>query len=155
MMAKALSASSQNKFFQQWTKDAAFDGAVLGVLVCDIDKDSSLMSLNAYQNMITASTMKLITTAAALKTLGPDYRFKTELAYSDSIVSGNLRGNLVIKGFGDPTLGSKYFFNDQKAFITKSLTTFSRHTKNGQMISTHYAKVLNQLFLYHHFLLKF
>ncbi len=117
MMAKALSASSQNKFFQQWTKDAAFDGAVLGVLVCDIDKDSSLMSLNAYQNMITASTMKLITTAAALKTLGPDYRFKTELAYSDSIVSGNLRGNLVIKGFGDPTLGSKYFFNDQKAFI--------------------------------------
>jgi D-alanyl-D-alanine carboxypeptidase/D-alanyl-D-alanine-endopeptidase (penicillin-binding protein 4) len=119
MIAAALSASAQNKFFQQWTKDSAFDGAVLGVLVNDVDKDTVLLSHNAYQNMITASTMKLITTAAGFKVLGPNYQFKTELAFSDSIVNGNLRGDLIIRGFGDPTLGSKYLFQDQNAFIKK------------------------------------
>ena len=113
----ALSASAQNKFLQQWTKEVTFDAAILGVLVNDVDKDSILLSHNAYQNMITASTMKLITTAAGFKALGPNYQFKTELTYSDSIVDGNLRGDLIIKGFGDPTLGSKYFYDDQKAFI--------------------------------------
>ncbi|MFZ9848215.1 MAG: D-alanyl-D-alanine carboxypeptidase/D-alanyl-D-alanine endopeptidase, partial [Flavobacteriales bacterium] len=117
MMVGAFSASSQNKFFQQWTKDATFDAAVLGVLVNDVDKDSVLLSHNAYQNMITASTMKLISTAAGFKALGPNYKFKTELAYSDSITNGTLHGDLIIKGFGDPTLGSKYFCDDQKAFI--------------------------------------
>ncbi len=117
MLAGALSTSAQNKFFQQWTKDNAFDGAVLGVLVSDVDKDSVLMAHNAYQNMITASTMKLITTAAGLKALGPNYQFKTALAYTDTIINGSLKGNLVIKGFGDPTLGSKYFYDDQRAFL--------------------------------------
>jgi len=112
-----LGVNAQNKFFSQWTKDPVFSAASVGVLVCDIDKDSVLMAQNAFQNMITASTMKLITTAAGLKTLGPDYKFKTELHYSDTIINGELRGSIVIKGFGDPTLGSKYFVDDQKAFL--------------------------------------
>lgn len=108
---------SQNKYFSNWTKDPVFSGASVGVLVCDLNKDSILMSQNAYQNMITASTMKLITAAAGLKALGSDYKFKTELGYTDTIINGELKGNIIIKGYGDPTLGSKYFFEDQKSFL--------------------------------------
>ncbi|WP_020693844.1 D-alanyl-D-alanine carboxypeptidase/D-alanyl-D-alanine endopeptidase [Noviherbaspirillum massiliense] len=49
-----------------------------------------------------ASTMKLVTTSAALELLGPTYTWKTR-AYVDGIQQGDvLRGNLVIKGSGDP-----------------------------------------------------
>ena len=49
-----------------------------------------------------ASVMKLVTTFAALELLGPDYRWKT-FAYLDGpLDAGVLRGNLVLKGGGDP-----------------------------------------------------
>ena len=48
-----------------------------------------------------ASNVKLVTTAAALSMLGPEFRFKTA-AYGDG--HGAERGNLYLRGFGDPTL---------------------------------------------------
>ena len=56
-------------------------------------------SRNANEAMLPASNMKLITTAAAMKYLGPGYEFKTEVG-----LCGN---TLVIKGGGDPLLGDK------------------------------------------------
>ncbi len=54
-----------------------------------------------------ASTMKLLTTAAALETLGADFRFPTVLEYSGAISDGVLHGNLYIRGSGDPSLGDR------------------------------------------------
>ena len=61
--------------------------------------------------LIPASVMKLITSAAALELLGPDYTFKTLIGYTGSLNkrTGKLKGNIVIKGGGDPALGSEYF----------------------------------------------
>ncbi|MEM7143901.1 MAG: D-alanyl-D-alanine carboxypeptidase/D-alanyl-D-alanine-endopeptidase [Verrucomicrobiota bacterium] len=57
--------------------------------------------------MIPASTMKLVTSATGLQTLGPDFTFKTELQYTGSLSDdGTLEGDIVIKGGGDPTLGA-------------------------------------------------
>ncbi|MES2354705.1 MAG: D-alanyl-D-alanine carboxypeptidase/D-alanyl-D-alanine-endopeptidase [Pseudomonadota bacterium] len=54
--------------------------------------------------MSPASVMKLLTTYTALQILGPAYTWKTE-AFSDGVVDqGSLRGNLYIKGYGDPKL---------------------------------------------------
>lgn len=73
------------------------------------DKDSVLIghssgkilySKNAKRLLIPASTLKIITSLAALDRLGPDFRFKTEV-YQDS------EGNLKIKGYGDPLLISE------------------------------------------------
>lgn len=53
-----------------------------------------------------ASVMKLLTTGAALETLGPSFRFTTTLAYSGEVRDGVLQGNLYISGGCDPSLGS-------------------------------------------------
>ena len=52
-----------------------------------------------------ASTMKLITAAAALAKLGPNYRFRTTL-YADHLAGNRVFGNIYLKGSGDPVLDS-------------------------------------------------
>lgn len=54
-----------------------------------------------------ASVMKLLTTGAALETLGADFRFTTTLEYTGKIEKGVLYGDLYIRGEGDPSLGDK------------------------------------------------
>jgi serine-type D-Ala-D-Ala carboxypeptidase/endopeptidase (penicillin-binding protein 4) len=52
-----------------------------------------------------ASVMKLITTYAALDTLGPDYTWKNRVLIDGTIARGGvLEGNLVVRGSGDPKL---------------------------------------------------
>lgn len=51
-----------------------------------------------------ASVMKLVTTYAAMDLLGPDFTWSTRF-YTDGVIDrGSLRGNLYIKGGGDPKL---------------------------------------------------
>lgn len=53
------------------------------------------------------SNMKLLTTAAALRRLGPNYQFKTELrADTSAIRDSTLHGDLFLKGYGDPALST-------------------------------------------------
>lgn len=59
---------------------------------------------NADVSVNPASTMKLVTSYAALEMLGPNHQWKTEF-YTDGTLSGGiLRGNLYLKGGGDPKL---------------------------------------------------
>lgn len=51
-----------------------------------------------------ASNMKLLTAAAAFKTLGSDFTFQTQLLTDGRISWRGLRGNVYLKGMGDPTL---------------------------------------------------
>jgi D-alanyl-D-alanine carboxypeptidase/D-alanyl-D-alanine-endopeptidase (penicillin-binding protein 4) len=51
-----------------------------------------------------ASTMKLLTTFAGLELLGPGYRWNTGVFRQGEVVDGVLRGNLWIRGSGDPRL---------------------------------------------------
>ncbi len=69
-----------------------------------------LISLNADRAMNPASTMKLLTTFAALETLGPAYRWKTEAYLDGKLENGVLQGDLVFKGYGDPKLTVEQFW---------------------------------------------
>ena len=51
-----------------------------------------------------ASTMKLVTTYAALELLGPTYQWKTDFYTDGTVKDGVLHGNLYLKGGADPKL---------------------------------------------------
>lgn len=82
----------------------------VGVYVQEVDAPSPLIAVNASQPMNPASTMKLLTTYAALEALGPAYRWKTEAYLDGKLENGVLQGNLVFKGYGDPKLTLEEFW---------------------------------------------
>lgn len=59
-------------------------------------------------NLVPASILKVLVTAAALEKLGPERTFKTGLYYDGAVSNGFLNGNIYIKGGGDPSLGSQF-----------------------------------------------
>ncbi|MBN1391586.1 MAG: D-alanyl-D-alanine carboxypeptidase/D-alanyl-D-alanine-endopeptidase [Sedimentisphaerales bacterium] len=73
------------------------------VAIVKADSGEMVYSHNANEAMLPASNMKIITTAAALKYLGQDYEFKTEVGLCGT--SHRDGDTLVIKGGGDPLLG--------------------------------------------------
>lgn len=85
--------------------DTLFQNAVVGIYAEDY-KGRCVAQWNPDLPLLTASTLKTITTGAALELLGKDYRFSTRIAYSGEIRDSILIGNLYIIGGGDPTLGS-------------------------------------------------
>lgn len=106
-------SSDQTTHLQQLLDSKELRGASLGVLVESPPTKGARTPFFAFQaqtHMVPASVTKLITTAAALKRLGPDFRYQTGF-FLDGIVdvNGTLRGNLFIKGAGDPTLGDTTF----------------------------------------------
>jgi len=81
----------------------------VSVFVQQVGEKRPLLSHQPMKPMNPASTMKLVTTFAALELLGSDYRWKTE-AYADGrVADGVLDGNLVLKGYGDPKITIEQF----------------------------------------------
>ncbi len=82
-----------------------FKGASVSMLAVTGDGDT-LLCHDSGRLLIPASNMKLVSTALAMHSLGPDYRYGTGIGYSGTIEDGTLRGDLYIIGGGDPTIGS-------------------------------------------------
>jgi serine-type D-Ala-D-Ala carboxypeptidase/endopeptidase (penicillin-binding protein 4) len=72
----------------------------------DLDTGSVLFAHNASQPFVPASNAKLPVAFAALRRLGPSYRFLTEVLVTGERAGATWRGDLVLKGHGDPTLAS-------------------------------------------------
>ena len=81
--------------------------ANMSVLVQNLTTGEVIDSYRADHVVPPASVMKLLTTGAALETLGPGFRFPTILEYSGAIENGVLQGDLYIRGGCDPSLGWK------------------------------------------------
>ncbi len=76
----------------------------------NLTQEKIICAVRANKSVTPASTLKLLTTGAALEVLGPEYRFETNLQYDGTIDEhGTLHGNVYIKGGGDPALGSRRF----------------------------------------------
>jgi serine-type D-Ala-D-Ala carboxypeptidase/endopeptidase (penicillin-binding protein 4) len=86
-------------------KDRLFSVAKVGVQIVNVRTGEEVFARNADTALIPASTMKIVTAAAALKRLGSGYRFTTDIAVDGELdASGKLQGNLYVRGHGDPTL---------------------------------------------------
>ena len=77
--------------------------SIWGALVVSLSRGDTLLALNADHRFVPASNAKLFTTAAALHYLGADYRFLTVLFADGAVTNGELFGDLVLFGTGDPT----------------------------------------------------
>lgn len=75
----------------------------VGLLVRRLSDGKTLYARNPSVPLVPASNIKLVSTAAALHYLKPNYRFRTAI-YGEPNDDGVLYGNLVIKGHGDPWL---------------------------------------------------
>jgi D-alanyl-D-alanine carboxypeptidase/D-alanyl-D-alanine-endopeptidase (penicillin-binding protein 4) len=74
-----------------------------GVQVVDVGTGEEVFSRAADRTFVPASTMKLITSAAALDALGPSYAFTTDVYVDGEVEDGVLDGDLILRGTGDPT----------------------------------------------------
>jgi D-alanyl-D-alanine carboxypeptidase/D-alanyl-D-alanine-endopeptidase (penicillin-binding protein 4) len=109
-------------------KDAGIPLRSVAVVVQDVDGQQALIRHNAGQPMNPASTMKLLTTYAALELLGPAYTWKTEVladapppgASSDTPFGG---GNLYLRGSGDPRLALEQFWLLLRQLRARGLAT--------------------------------
>ena len=82
----------------------AFDRGAVGIVVRSLATDETVYTLNAPRLMMPASTLKVVTLAAAAERLGWDYTYETRIVADGRVESGTLEGNLVIVGSGDPSL---------------------------------------------------
>ncbi|MFL5763857.1 MAG: D-alanyl-D-alanine carboxypeptidase/D-alanyl-D-alanine-endopeptidase [Bacteroidia bacterium] len=100
-------------------KDKDLRHATWSLCVMNTKKDSAIAEYNSNVSVVPASTMKIVTTAAALSILGSDFRFETQLQYAGTFdsTSGIIRGDVFILGGGDPSLESEYF-RDKKDSTT-------------------------------------
>ncbi|HEY3541187.1 MAG TPA: D-alanyl-D-alanine carboxypeptidase/D-alanyl-D-alanine-endopeptidase [Gaiellaceae bacterium] len=73
--------------------------ASTGALAVDLTTGETLYSRNETRALLPASNEKLTVTYAALTALGPEFRIETDVLEDSA-------GNLILKGYGDPTLSS-------------------------------------------------
>jgi serine-type D-Ala-D-Ala carboxypeptidase/endopeptidase (penicillin-binding protein 4) len=76
--------------------------SAVGIHVREVASGDTVFARRAEEPFIVASNAKLFTTAAALEILGPGYLFETSLAMRGRVEDGVLRGDLAVRGGGDP-----------------------------------------------------
>ena len=84
-------------------KDSRVTRARSAAIVLDAKTGSTLYARNGDRATTPASNTKVVTALAAMDTLGPGFRFKTEVIRRNSVRAGVLDGRLYLKGYGDPT----------------------------------------------------
>jgi D-alanyl-D-alanine carboxypeptidase/D-alanyl-D-alanine-endopeptidase (penicillin-binding protein 4) len=102
-----------------WEKDSLFNGGIFSYCIKDVESGELLAEYNSGKYLIPASTLKLFTSYAALKILGPGFRFQTRLGTDGSFNadSTELNGNLILEGDGDPTFQSKFFYDEDSLIV--------------------------------------
>lgn len=83
--------------------DSRYRGSQVSLLVRDATTGEVLYDRDSGNRMLPASNMKLLTSTAAMHTLGPDFRFHTDVLTAAPQHGDKLFGNLYLKGYGDPT----------------------------------------------------
>lgn len=88
----------------RWAANAGLGAGELGAIALPLEGGAPLLAWNAQRPLNPASTTKLLTTWAALSLLGADYRWQTSFHLRGRLEDGILRGDLVVRGGGDPKL---------------------------------------------------
>lgn len=106
-----LFTAQLNRFSDEWKNDKTLKYGTIGFCVINAKTSAVVSEHNSRQLMTPASTLKVVTTAAALNLLGADFRYETKIYYTGHFnkETGVLAGDIIIAGSGDPTLQSDNF----------------------------------------------
>jgi PBP4 family serine-type D-alanyl-D-alanine carboxypeptidase len=89
---------------------SGLSGGRLGILMYSTDGEAPVYDRDEKKVLRLASNTKLFTTACAIAKLGPEYRFRTTLAWDGS-------GDLHVFGAGDPLIGGRLYADDPTAIF--------------------------------------
>ncbi|GLZ29634.1 peptidase M15 [Lentzea sp. NBRC 105346] len=89
--------------------DTRLKNAQAGLVVRDATSGEVVFSSSSGRRMQPASNLKMLTTALALETLGPDFRWRTDVLTDGSRAGDTLQGNVYLRGTGDPTMAAKHY----------------------------------------------
>lgn len=103
-VATAATADTLSQRIDAHIAAPRFASASWGVSVVSLDDGHTVYAHDEGRLLLPASTAKLFTAAFALDRLGPDYRTHTDVLAGGELRRGRLRGPLILRGRGDPTL---------------------------------------------------
>lgn len=106
-------------------RDAQLPPAHAAFFVQRVDAAQPLLTHNASRALNPASTMKLVTTYAALELLGPAHTWKTQALSEAPPRDGVLAGNLYLKGSGDPGLTQERLWLFLRQLRARGVSTIS------------------------------
>lgn len=115
-------------------KNRCLDDEQTAVHIVAVPTGKIVYTYNSFKPLLPASVMKLITTAAALYYLKPEYRFKTIFSHTGRRKNGTIYGDLVVRGGGDPRLST-----EQLWFVANQIKTSGIDRFTGNLvIDTHF-----------------
>lgn len=120
--------SSLHTAFTHLQQDSQCRYASISLTVVDANTGEQVFSVNPNMGLAPASTLKTVTSITAFNLLGPDFKFQTQLGYTGIIdATGILNGDVIIKGGGDPTLGSwRYPATKENNILTQLVTALQQ-----------------------------
>lgn len=104
-------------------KDSRVTKGQTAVAVFDAATGSELYQRRGSAATIPASNTKVVTAAAAMHTLGPSYRFQTQVIKRATVTGSTLNGRLYLKGYGDPTARESDYASLAKQVRAAGITT--------------------------------
>lgn len=114
--------SKEQKKLQQILKKSGIPESHFGIYVAGGEGEPKVIfSQNEDKKMIPASITKLVTAAAAITQFPPGTKFKTVLMTSGKIEDGVLKGDLILRGGGDPSFVSENMWYLVNAFTRTSV----------------------------------
>lgn len=124
--ANATSPANLDSRIQILLKNPSLKNVSYGISVVSVKKNTPLFSYRDNDLFCIASNMKLLTTAAAIEYLGPDFEYRTSVdAHGVITASGELKGDIIIRGSGDPNLSGR-FYNGNITSVPESWATAIR-----------------------------
>lgn len=115
----AQNAAKIQAYLKRMDSARAFEQASWGFHMVNSKTQKPIAQFQSKKSLVPASVLKIFTTATGLALLGDTFRFQTPLLMEGKIDNaGVLNGNLIVKGKGNPVLGSsKGSDEDGKAII--------------------------------------
>jgi serine-type D-Ala-D-Ala carboxypeptidase/endopeptidase (penicillin-binding protein 4) len=117
---KVLGQQRSLDLIQAISSDPELRSSWFGISVFSLTKQQTVFEHEAQKAFVPASTLKLLTAAAALETLGPQFQFETKWTCDPISPEGVVQGNIYLWAGADPTLGSTKFPTTQIPLLKQS-----------------------------------